>query len=107
MIKNKFYIIVLFTLILLVWLFYPRPITPLGYFDDLLIKYEERQKDTSIYTSKCNNIEIMMVVEKYGKNGNQEKCKEWIEKRDFCISLHLEYKGAVLQDASEVCVKKI
>jgi hypothetical protein len=48
----------------------------------------------------------MMVGIKYGRLGNEEKCRNWIKKRDFCISLHPEYKGRVFQDVSEICIKK-
>ena len=106
MIKNKFYIILLFILILLLWLTLSSTLTSPGHFDDLFMEYEERQKDTSLYTSECNKMEIMMVGVKYGREGNYEKCKEWIEKRDFCISIHPEYKEMVFQDVSELCTKK-
>ena len=106
MIKNKFHLILLFLLILLLWFTLSSTLTSPGHFDDLLMEYEERHKDTSLYTPKCDEIEIMMVGVKYGRGGNQKKCRNWIKKRDFCISLHPEYKGRTFQDVSEICIKK-
>ena len=104
--KIKNYLILLFIILLCIWFLIPQYITPPGHFDYLYLKYEKQYTDVSAYTSVCDNTKIMMVGIKYKKLGNEKKCINWIKKRDFCISLHSEYKGIVFQDVSEICIKK-
>ena len=57
-------------------------------FDIDKIKYN----NISRYSSSCNEKIIMSVAIVYKNRGQYKKCKEWIRKRDYCISLHPEYK---------------
>lgn len=82
----------------------PRPITPAGYFDDTFKKRIEQYNNVSLYTAKCDIYAIQWVAVFYNEDKlNNIKCKEWIKKRDKCISLHLEYKDKIFKDESKLC----
>ena len=102
----KNYIILVLFVLIIIWILLPQPITSPNHFDYLFAKYEKLYDDTSLYTFRCEDRQIMMVAANYGRKGEQQKCKEWLVKRKKCISLHPEYKDITFKDISKICIKR-
>jgi len=101
---------VLLSLIVLwyIYLFIPKPMTTPNYFDNIYQDREKKYQNTLLYTKECSILAIESIAIHYSDDKhNYVACKKWIEKRDKCISLHLDlkYTEKKFRDFSKICIK--
>jgi len=106
----KFYYFFFFVIIVLfcIWKLTPKVITPSWYKNAKYFKYEKQYMNIEAYTSSCNHVEILIVALNYRKKENYKKCKEWIRRKEICISLHPEFNLEYVNETNQkICEKNI
>ena len=91
--------------ILLYLILVPIPITTIDTLKAKALPIKEKYENVSLYDDHCDERAILTVAVYYLEAERYKECKEWIERRNKCISLHKEQDKKIYRRYETMCEK--
>ena len=89
--------------ILLYIILIPMPMTTINTLKVKAFPIKEKYENVSLYDDRCDERAILTVAVYYLEAEKYKDCKEWIERRNKCISLHKKQNKKTYRKYDTMC----